>query len=311
MSAGSKRRGLLTLADVSSDELDALTARAGELRAAPDAHDFPLERRAVGVLFTHTSTRTRTAFTVGTIRLGGAPVTFGPGDLQTNTGEAVADTGHIFAAMLDLLVARTVGPMEDLRLLTHGGVLPVINAMSAEEHPTQAICDVSTMRAHFGSVEGVRLLYVGEGNNTATALCRAFSMIPRAHVVFATPRGYGVPADLVEECARRGASTGARIAQVHDLASLPDEVDVVYTTRWQTTGTSKRDPSWRERFRPFYVGEALMARWPDAMFMHDLPAHRGEEVAGAVLDGPQSLAWAQAEMKLWSAMSILEHAVRG
>ncbi|MEU0196338.1 pyridoxal-phosphate dependent enzyme [Streptomyces afghaniensis] len=159
-----------------------------------------------------------------------------------------------------------------------------------------------------GALEGVRVLYVGEGNNTATALAQGLSHVPGCRVTFATPPGYELPADILEEAAKRGAEHGTELVQSHSMDELPDQVDFVYTTRWQTTGTSKGDAHWRQTFRPFHVDEALMNRWPDAWFLHDLPAHRGDEVAAGVLDGERSVAWIQARMKLTSAMAALEWA---
>ncbi|MFD6287031.1 ornithine carbamoyltransferase [Streptomyces sp. NPDC060205] len=304
-------RGLLTLSELTREELQGLVARSRELFLDRTAHDRPLRGKLVGVLFAKTSTRTRTAFTSGAVRLGGFPVTYGPNDLQTATGESVGDTGRILGSMLDALVARTSGPLEDLREMADAGRLPVINAMAAEEHPTQGVCDLATMLLQFGSLEGISVLYLGEGNNTASALAHGVSHIPRCRITFATPAGYGLDPQVLEAAAKRAAGAGGSVQEVHDTDDLPSDVDVVYTTRWQTTGTVKTDPDWRERFRPFHIDERFLARWPEATFMHDLPAHRGEEVSGAVLDGPRSIAWQQAEMKLTSAMAVLEWGVAG
>ncbi|MGX8909634.1 ornithine carbamoyltransferase [Streptomyces netropsis] len=301
-------RGLFSLAELPPELITSLIGRSVELFRDRHAHDRPLDGQAIGVLFTKTSTRTRTAFTVGAIRLGAAPVTFGPGDLQLNTGESVGDTGRVLGSMLDALVARTAGPLDELRELSREGRLPVVNAMAAQEHPSQGVTDLATLALTFGDLAGIRVLYVGEGNNTAVALAHGLAAVPRARLTLATPTGYGLPEDELAAAVSRADGAGARVRQIHDLALAPDEVDVVYTTRWQTTGTAKPDASWRETFRPFHVDEALLGRWPQASFMHDLPAHRGDEVAGDVLDGPRSLAWTQAAMKLSGAMAILEWA---
>ncbi|WUI50613.1 ornithine carbamoyltransferase [Streptomyces sp. NBC_00414] len=300
------QRGLLTLSDLTREDLERLAARSRDLYHDQSAHDRPLRDKVVGVLFTKTSTRTRTAFGAGTVRLGGFPLMYGPGDLQTATGESLQDTGRIFGSMLDALVVRTAGPLDELREISRSGELPVINAMAAEEHPTQGICDLATMLMEFGSLDGLSLLYLGEGNNTASALAYGLSRMPNCHLTFATPLGYGLDSQVLDDAAKRAASVGGTVRQTHDLDDLPAEAHVVYTTRWQTTGTVKADPHWREKFRPFHIDERLLSRWPDAKFMHDLPAHRGEEVSGAVLEGPRSIAWAQARMKLTSAMAVLE-----
>jgi ornithine carbamoyltransferase len=299
-------RGLFTLSALEQEELEALAARSGALFLDQHAHRQPLRGKIVGILFTKTSTRTRTAFTAGTVRLGGFPISYGPGDLQTNTGESLPDTGRVLGCMLDALVARTAGPAEELRVLSRHGGLPVINAMAAEEHPTQGVCDLAAMQLEFGSLRGLSVLYVGEGNNTAAALAYGLSRMPQCTITLATPPGYGLSPAVRSDAMERARDGGGSLTEVHDLDHLPDEVDVVYTTRWQTTGTVKADPDWREKFRPFHVDEALLRRWPAARLMHDLPAHRGEEVSGGALDGPQSIAWTQAAMKLASAMAILE-----
>ena len=150
------------------------------------------------------------------------------------------------------------------------------------------------------------MLYLGEGNNTASALALGLPSFPGTELHLRTPAGYGVEPRFVELGAKRAAASGGVVEEEHDPARLPDRVDIVYTTRWQTTGTQKADPNWREAFDPFQVDETLMSRYPGALFMHDLPAHRGEEVSAAVLDGPASIAFAQAENKLYSAMAVLE-----
>jgi ornithine carbamoyltransferase/carbamoyltransferase len=299
-------RGLFTLSALSGDELKALAARSCALLRDQRAHDAPLRGKVVGIVFMKTSTRTRTAFSVGTVRLGGFPISYGPDDLQTNTGESIEDTGRVFGRMLDALVARTAGPAAELREISRHGGLPVINAMTAEEHPTQGVCDLATMLLEFGTLDGLSVLYIGEGNNTASALAYGLSAMPGCRITFATPPGYGLGTAVLDEAGKRAWEAGGSVTQVHDMGELPDEADVVYTTRWQTTGTAKADAGWRERFRPFYIDEALLRRWPGARFMHDLPAHRGEEVSGAVLEGPSSIAWTQAGMKLTSAMAVLE-----
>ncbi|MEV5237848.1 ornithine carbamoyltransferase [Streptomyces cinnamoneus] len=302
------RRGLYSLTDLDDAALGHVVRRTIELYTDRNAHDRPLAGLLAGLLFTKTSTRTRTAFTTGAIRLGAQPVTFGPSDLQTNTGESAADTGRMLAGMLDLLVVRTAGPLHELEDLSGDGELPVVNAMSAEEHPTQGLADLATLTHHFGPLDGARVLYVGEGNNTAVALAHALGRQPGCHTVFASPRGYGLPAPVLAAASAAAERGGGSVTQVHDLAAVEGTVDAVYTSRWQTTGSSKADASWRDAFRPFHVDAALMDRWPGAVFLHDLPAHRGEEVSGEVLDGKSSLAWTQARMKAAGAMAVLEWA---
>lgn len=298
--------GLFSLSDLNAGDIHRLVERSTELFHNPDAHDHPLAGTDIGALFTKTSTRTRTAFCVGARRLGASVISYGPEDLQLNTGESVRDTGRILGTMLDGLVARTAGPLNELRELSRHGRMPVVNAMATEEHPTQGICDLATMRLHLGELSGVTVLYIGEGNNTAVALAHGLAKIDGSTLILATPPGYGITEHDLTNAKAAGNRVGTTIMTVFSMDDLPRGIDIVYTTRWQTTGTKKTDPDWRELFRPFHVSEELLARWPAALFMHDLPAHRGDEVSGGVLDGERSLAWNQAAMKLSSAMAILE-----
>lgn len=198
----------------------------------------------------------------------------------------------------------------ELRAFASQQRMAVVNAMSAAEHPTQALADLTTLQGRFGRIEGLRVLYVGEGNNTASALTLALSRYRNTTLHLRTPPGYGVEQRFLDRAAVDAKSSGATVDQRHDMTGLPT-VDVVYTTRWQTTGTAKADPDWRSVFAPFQVDEAVMAGSPDAVFMHDLPAHRGDEVTAEVLDGPTSIAYEQAENKYHSARAVLEWCAGG
>ncbi|MFI6346394.1 ornithine carbamoyltransferase [Streptomyces sp. NPDC050560] len=296
-------RNLISLSDLSDDALRALVADSLDHAAGSRAPS--LEGRIVGTYFRKTSTRTRTAFTAGALRLGARVIAYGPEDMQLVTGETSRDTGRVLSGMIDALVARTSGSTEELLDFAHQGRMPVINAMSAQEHPTQALADLTTLHERFGHIERLRVLYVGEGNNTATAFALAMSRYRGAHVEFRTPPGYGLPAGYLRAAAGNAARSGATVVERHDMDGLPEGFDAVYTTRWQTTGTSKPDPGWRSVFAPFQVTGALWETSPKAVFLHDLPAHRGEEVTADVLDGSASLAFRQAEHKMHSAMAVL------
>lgn len=274
-----------------------------------------LSGKVVGVFFKKSSTRTRTSFTVGALKLGAKAVTFGPNDLQLSTGETLEDTGRVLSGYLDALVIRTNEPTRDMEALACQDRMAVINAMSEEEHPTQAICDLSTMKEHFGRLEGLHVLYVGEGNNSASALARAISQIPGMKLTVVTPEGFGLPASVVEAARRTAEESGAEVAHHHDVHGLPTGVDVVYATRWMTMGVPKGAPGWEETFRPLCVTREMMDRVSkgdgSTIFLHDLPAVRGQDVTDEVLDGPRSLAWRQAEHKMFGAMAVMEWAMLG
>jgi ornithine carbamoyltransferase len=301
-----RTKHLISIDDLTDTDLHDIVERAAEFAGRPVEHGHPLTGEVAGLYFRRTSTRTRTSFWSGALRLGAGVVNFGPGDLQTNTGESTEDTGRVLASMLDILVARTCGSTEELRSWASWNGMSVINAMSALEHPTQALTDLATMRVRFGSLSGLRVTYLGEGNNSATALALAVARIPGMEIDFRTPPGYAVDATVMARAVETAARTGAKVTETHDMFEPPAEMDVIYTTRWQTTGTVKPDPDWLDVFAPFQVTSRLWETSPKALFMHDMPAHRGEEVTAEVLDGPASIAFEQAANKMNTAMAVLE-----
>ncbi|MDJ1136018.1 ornithine carbamoyltransferase [Streptomyces iconiensis] len=309
-----RRRHLLSIADLTDAELHHLVeAASGHAAAAAEgtAPASPLRGLVVGTYFRKTSTRTRTAFSAAALRLGAQVIAFGPADLQENTGESVEDTGRVLSRMLDGLVVRTSGPDKEIAAYAAQERMSVVNAMSEGEHPTQALADLTTVHRVRGRIDGARVLYVGEGNNSAVALALALTRFPGTELHVVTPPGYGLPEATQRAAQKYAAASGSTFTHGHDLAAAPENTDFVYTTRWQTTGTTKPDPDWRTVFEPFRVDEALMARHPAAAFLHDLPAHRGEEVSAAVLDGPAGIAFDQAENKMHSAAAVLEWCLTG
>ncbi len=302
------RRHVLSILDLTPEEVHYLCRRAVRIKRAARAPQT-LRGKTVGVYFRKTSTRTRTGFTVGAGRLGATVVTFGPNDLQTNTGETLEDTARTLAGYLDVLVMRTNEGVEEMRTFAAHPGMSVVNALSSDEHPTQALADLATLLEHFGRLEGLDVVYCGEGNKTAASLALAMSRIRGTRLTLATPEGYGLDAEKLARARALAAEHGATVDETHDADAIPRGVDAVYTSRWQEMGVSKPDPQWRDRFRPFAVTPALMERVSrpgETVFLHDLPAVRGEDVDDAVLDGPRSLAWVQAQHKMWSAMSVME-----
>ncbi|MFI6999059.1 ornithine carbamoyltransferase [Nocardia sp. NPDC050175] len=299
-------RHLISLDDLTDVDLHSLVTRGAEFASGAPTSGRPLAETVTGIYFRKTSTRTRTAFSAGALRLGAQIIAYNGADLQINTGETSEDTGRVLSRMLDTLVARTAGDPAELRVWAAQDRMSVVNAMSEDEHPTQGLTDLSTLLRHFGQLSGLRVLYVGEGNNTAAALALGLTRFPGTELELRTPRGYGLTADIRRRAETWAAAHGSMLRERHDMADLPAGMDAIYTTRWQTTGTSKPDPDWRRIFAPFQVTEALWQDSPQAVFLHDLPAHRGEEVTAGVLDGPRSIAFDQAENKMHSAMAVLE-----
>jgi ornithine carbamoyltransferase len=302
-------RHLLTLSQLEPGQLAYLVRRAVDFAAGRDRERKPLTGKTVGIYFRRSSTRTRTSFTVGAQKLGAQTVVFGPQDLQVVTGETLEDTGRVLSSYLEALVVRTNDAQSEMEALARQNRMAVINAMSTEEHPTQAVADLSTLMEARGSLDGAHLLYLGEGNNSLSALAFAFALTPHSHLTAVTPEGYGLSEEVLVRAQEMGRANGSLIEQHHDINDLPKNVDAVYATRWQTMGVSKPDPNWKDKFLPYRVDRGIMERVSKSygtIFMHDLPAVRGDDVTDEVLDGPQSRAWRQAQHKMFGAMAVLE-----
>ena len=300
-------RHLLSLIDVGPENLCRLVDLSCAL-AKKEMTELPLKGKVVGIYFKRPSTRTRTSFTVAAIKLGAVPVAYGANDLQISTGETISDTARVLSGYLDALVIRTNESIEDMRMFAAQSEMAIINAMSDTEHPTQAIADVTTIKQVFGQLQGVNILYLGEGNNTSSALALAVAMTEGMRLMIVTPEGYGLSPAFIEAVNGLARQRGSLVEQHHNIAELPRGFDVVYTTRWQTMGESKPDLNWREKFMPYRVTQDVMQRVSNGrgtIFMHDLPAVRGDDVVDEVLDGPQSVAFQQAKNKLFGAMAVL------
>jgi ornithine carbamoyltransferase len=300
---------LLSLTDLGPATLARLVDRSVEFATGRYNTHKPLAGKIVGIYFRGPSTRTRTSFTVAALRLGAQIVTYGPNDLQLITGESIEDTARILSGFLDALVIRTNGSIVEMRAMAAETGMVVINAMSENEHPTQVIADLATIKEKFGRLEGIHVLYLGEGNNTATALALAVALTPGMKITFVTPKTYGLPESFLKEACRLAHQRGSSIEYHHCMDKLPRNVHAVYTTRWQTMGIPHSDPNWRDEFWPYSVTPAVMAEVSNpngAIFLHDLPAVRGEDVQEEVLSAPHSLVWRQAQHKLFSAMAVLE-----
>ncbi|MCD2463903.1 MULTISPECIES: ornithine carbamoyltransferase [unclassified Streptomyces] len=304
-------RNLISLADLKPEQLARIVARAVEFGTG-GVDDKPLAGRQVGVYFRKSSTRTRTSFWSGATRLGADVITFGPDELQLTTGETVEDTSRVLGQYLDALVVRTNGDVAEMRRLGGSPDLAVVNALSLDEHPTQAIADLTTLAEHFGKLAGLHVLVVGEGNSSGAALALAGALTPGLRITLLSPEGYEVPKstmDLVDEL----SGGDHQVRRITDPAEVEGPVDAVYTSRWQTMGVPKADPDWLTAFEGFAIDRAFFERYsgPDTVFLHDLPAVRGQEVTDEVLDGERSLAWRQAHHKMTAAMAVLEWCVVG
>ncbi len=303
----SNRRPLLSMADLGTEDILKIGDTAFRYWQTPKTFERMLDGARIGLVFIAPSTRTRMSFWNAALTLGCDVLPMGPADLQLSTGETWGDTGMIFANYLDGVVIRTNGPQRELaELAAH--VPATINALSYEEHPTQAIADLCAMREHFGYVENLRLAYLGAVNNTARALALLVSKLPIERLDVYSPDGFGFsPEEIRSLNSLRG---GEPIRQLSEVPRSPDPVDVVYTTRWQSMGKARPETDWVARFSQFAVTKETMKRFSgstDAVFMHDLPAVRGQEVESDVLDGActTSLVLTQVHHKESAAASAL------
>lgn len=304
-------RHVISLTDIGPRDLPVLVDDALAIAAGRGTTEQPLKGKVAGIYFRGTSTRTRTAFTVGAMKLGAEVIAYGPNDLQIVTGETIADTTRVLSNFLNVLVIRTNASVDEMMALANQDTMSIVNAMSDNEHPTQAIADLVTIKESLGRLHNVQVLYMGEGNNSAAALALAVAMTKGMRLTLVTPEGYGLPHNIIDKAKglAHTSETGSIIEQHHDINALPKNVDVVYTTRWQTMGVPKADPNWEDKFKPYGITKDIMSQVSKpsgTIFMHDLPAVRGAEVSDEVLDGPQSRAFRQAHHKLTSAMAVLK-----
>lgn len=309
-SAFNDTRPLLSLEGLDPAEVAHLGDLAGRYGRDPGELAGALDGARVGLIFTAPSTRTRASFWSAATTLGCAVLSIGPADLQVNTGETWSDTGMVLANYLDALVVRTNGPQRELEELS--AQLPAtVNAVTYEEHPTQAIADLCALRDHFGSAEGLRLAYLGQVNNTARALTLLACKTPGMTIDLYSPAGLGYPDPDVERLNR--LADRAAVRQFAEPPATPDPVDAVYTTRWQAMGVA-HEPGWLDQFAPFAVTKETMGRFSggsEAVFMHDLPAIREQEATSEVIDGPLSLVSRQAYHKASAAAAALIWVLRG
>ena len=295
-------RDLTTLTTWRAYELALVLDLAERLKTA-QRHDIEhrlLPGRTLGLLFTRPSTRTRVSFAVAMEQLGGSSLTLNAAELQLSRGEPLEDTGRVLSGYLDALAVRWPS-QDDLETLAEHATIPVINALTDDEHPCQALADVLTIRERLGPVDGVRVAYVGDGNNVCASLLVVCSALG-AEVVCATPAGYEPgPAELAAACA-----FGGKISLTHDPHEAVAGAQAVYTDVWTSMGDEAEHARRVEDFAGFGVDAALLAEAaPDAIALHCLPAHTGEEISAEVLYGPQSAVWQQAENRLHVQKALL------
>ena len=295
-------RHFLTLADLDSTELEALLRRAAELRALHHAGSLhePLRGRVLGMIFEKSSTRTRVAFEAGMAQLGGSAIFLSPRDSQLGRGEPIEDTARVLCSMVDAVMIRTFAH-ENVERFASACRVPVINGLTDDHHPCQLLADLQTWQAHRGAITGRTVAWMGDGNNMCRSWMQAAERMGfQLHI--GCPADY-IPADLDAYPATR---------HIIDPEEAVKGVDLVVTDVWASMGMEEEQATRLAAFRPYQVNEAIMEEAADdALFMHCLPAHRGEEVSAAVIDGPQSVVWEEAENRLHAQKALLEWLIAG
>jgi ornithine carbamoyltransferase len=294
----------VSLFDKSTEELRTLLELARMMKLNPRGFSDICAGQSLAMIFQKPSLRTRVSFEVGMTQMGGHALYLGPKDIQLHRGETIADTAAVLSRYCDGIMARVFSHDDILALAEHATV-PVVNGLSDLLHPCQVLCDLLTIQEKFGRLEGLKLAYIGDGNNMAHSLLyggASFGMT----VAVCHPRGYAPDADVVTNARALAATAGGAIQITEDPVDGVTDADIVYTDVWASMGQESQHAERLARFEGFQVNAALMARArPSAIFMHCLPAHRGEEVSAEVIDGPQSVVFDEAENRLHAQKAIL------
>ena len=298
--AGWSREELVTLLDL-ADELKAERARRPELRVLPG--------RTIGLIFHKPSTRTRVAFEVGIAELGGMALFLPAAELQLARGESYRDTALVLSRFLSAIMIRTYDQDEVDEFAAHASI-PVINGLTDRAHPLQAVADAMTLRERFGSLEGLRVAYVGDGNNVCHSLMRLAGRFGM-HFVAATPPGYEPDAEIADAAANDARAANGSVEVVVDAREAVEGAIAVYTDVWTSMGQDDEREQRARDLAPYRIDDALLRlAGPDAVAMHCLPAHVSEEITAEVLYGPRCLAWEQAENRLHTQKALMALVIR-
>lgn len=302
MSAEREHRDFLAIPDYSREELLALFDLAERMRSG-EYTDKPLAGKSLAMIFMKASTRTRVSFEVGAWQLGGHALFLSPRDVQLGRGEPVADTARVLSRYVDGIMIRTFAHAEVEELAQYADV-PVINGLTDLLHPCQILADILTVRQYLGTIDGRKVAWVGDGNNMANSWINAAYRLG-FDLTLACPEGYEPDAAILKR-----AQSVAKVRVVRDPAEAVEGADVVNTDVWASMGQEQEQAVREKAFKGYIVDEALMSRaQQDAIFLHCLPAHRGEEVSAAVIDGPQSVVWDEAENRLHVQKAIMANTI--
>ena len=297
-----KKRDFLTLRDLSSDEIALVLDRARKFKSGMDASKCPLIGKSIGLLFEKASTRTRVSLEVGAYQLGAKTIYMNPKEIQIGRGETIHDTAKVLSRYLDAVIITTYSHKTLLEFASHASI-PVINGLSDLHHPCQALGDLMTIIEKKGRLKSIRLAYVGDGNNVANSLIEA-AALTGIYLTLACPEGYEPSSDILEKAAM---SPHGNVTVLREPREAVRGADVVYTDVWISMGQEKEADKKREKFKKYQLnGELISYADKDAIVLHCLPAHRGEEITDELIDGPLSAVFDQAENRLHTQKALLE-----
>lgn len=297
---------LISIGDLSSTELFDLLDLADQLKAqtkAGIAHPL-LAGKTLGMIFAKSSTRTRVSFEVGMVQLGGHALFLSTQDIQLGRGETIYDTAQVMSRFLDGIMIRTFSH-QDVVDLARFGTIPIINGLTDLMHPCQALADLMTVREHKGTLKGLKLAYIGDGNNVANSLLQACSKAGM-HVAVAAPAGFECDPGCIEEAQEEAARQGTTVQLTEDPLLAAEGADAIYTDTWVSMGQEAEKAKRISIFAPYQVNDTIMAKAnKGAIFLHCLPAYRGLEVTESVIDGPASVVFDEAENRLHAQKAVL------
>ncbi len=294
----------ISIHDLYADQMESIFALTSDLKRQPQNFRTALAGKSLAMIFEKSSTRTRVSFEVGMTQLGGHALFLSSRDIQLGRGEPIADTAQVLSRYVDAIMARTFAHQTVLDLARFGSV-PVVNGLTDDLHPCQGMADYFTLREAFGDLRGRKIAYVGDGNNVAHSLMFGGPKVGM-DVAVATPPGFEPKPHFVDLARQDAAEAGTSLVVTHDPREAVSGASAVYTDVWASMGQEGEAEARRQAFAGWTVDAALMAlAKPEAVFLHCLPAHRGEEVGAEVIDGPQSRVFDEAENRLHVQKAIL------
>jgi len=297
---------LLSMQDLAPKEIEAILNKAAELKEKVrkgEPHEL-LRGKTLGMIFAKPSTRTRVSFETAMTQLGGHAIYLGMSDLQLGRGETIADTARTLSRYVDAIMARLFKHDDIIELASHSSV-PVLNGLTDLHHPCQTLGDLLTIREHKGKLKGLKVAWVGDGNNVCNSLMLGCTLVGM-NFSAACPKGYEPPAEILEQAQANAKESGTKLELSNDPKQAVVNADVIYTDVLISMGMEREREQRLKAFRGYQVDSKLLGRGKsDVIFMHCLPAHRGEEVTAEVIDGPRSVVWDQAENRLHVQKALL------